>query len=168
MGENKPHLTSLVHRGHIAEKMKHKLSWMPVSAQFKALISMFFPFTPPLFNPPYPFLLCWQTVLISYELAIDTSYLGEKQVCPQQVNMWLPHPPKQTHDTFPHSLPDNTVACGQNQRRRLSHAIRAENTDDEVPHTKETWGSEGCNERWLEVEALADELQSAGETNPSQ
>lgn len=72
-----------------------------------------------------------------------------------------------THDTFRHSPPDSTLACRQNQRGHLSHAIRAENKDDEVQRTKKSWGSKRCNERWLEVEAPANELQRARETNSS-
>lgn len=39
---------------------------------------------------------------------------------------------RDTHDTFRHSLSDSTLACRQNQRGHLSHAIRAENKDDEA------------------------------------
>lgn len=46
-------------------------------------------------------------------------------------------------DTFPHSLPDNALARRRNQRGHLSRAIR----DDEARYTKESWGSDGCNER---------------------
>lgn len=74
---------------------------------------------------------------------------------------------RDTHDTFRHSLSDSTLACRQNQRGHLSHAIRAENKDDEARCTKGSWGSEGCNERWLEVEAPANKLQRAGEINSS-
>lgn len=59
-------------------------------------------------NPvtPNPLLLCWQTALISSELGKDTLYLREKRVCPQQVNMQLPHPPsRQTRMTLFDTLP---------------------------------------------------------------
>lgn len=130
-----------------------------------------FPLSPPLSIPvtPYPLLLCWQTALISSELVIDTSHLGEKTGLSSAGEYAAPSSSKQTdtHDTFRHSLPDSTLACRQNQRGHLSHAIRAENKDDEVRCTKGSWGSEGCNERWLEVEAPANELQRAAETNSS-
>lgn len=106
VGKNKPHLTSLVHHGHVARKNKTHTHTTWVLCYKCAIQSTYlhvFPFTPPLSNPvtPYPLLLCWQTALISSELLIDASYLGEKRVCPQQVNMRLPHPPsRQTHMTL--------------------------------------------------------------------
>ena len=141
------------------------------SVRFKAAIFTCSPFTPPLSHPvtPDPLPLCWQTALKSSEPVIDTSYLGERRVCPQRVNARLPHPQsRQTHMTlFDTLFPDSTLAWRQNQRGHLSHAIRAENKDDGVRGTKKSWGSEGCNERWLEVEAPANELQGAGEqTHP--
>lgn len=84
------------------------------------------------------------------------SSLGEKRVCPQQVDARLLHPAEQTvtHGTFRHSLPpnpaapDGTLACRRNQRGRLSHAIRAGNKDDDVSaHKREAGGSQGSNER---------------------
>lgn len=171
-GKKKPHLTRLVR--HVAQKIKHTHSHKWVLCFKCAIQSTYlhvFPFTPPLFSPvtPYPLLLCWQTALISSELGdryviswgeTGLSSAGEYEAASSSEQT-------DTHDTFRHSLPDSTLACRQNQRGHLSHAIRLENKDDEVRCTKESWGSEGCNERWLEVEAPANELQRAGETNSS-
>lgn len=55
-GKNKPHLTRLVHQGHVARKIQHThiTECFAISAQFKAPISMFFFFHPSPLQSCYP------------------------------------------------------------------------------------------------------------------
>lgn len=97
------------------------------------------------------------------------SYLGEKRVCPQQVNMRLPHPPsRQTRMTLfdtlsPIALWHAGGIKGGIFHMQLELKIRAMMCGAQ----RKARGSQGCNERWLEVEAPASELHRAAETNSS-
>lgn len=155
-GKNKPHLTRLLY--HVAQKIKHThtLSALLLVHNSKHL-SPCFSFHPSPLQSCYP--LPFALMLTD---SADIPWAGDRYVISwgetglsSAGECASPSSSEETdtHDTFPHSLPDSTLACRQNQRGHLSHAIRVESKDDEVRCTKESWGSEGCNERWLEIEA---------------
>lgn len=140
-GLNELHLTRRVYRGHVVVKMKHA----HVSDSLKEPNQSMF-FFPPICSPgtPHP-----PPLAISLTDSADILWAGDRRVISQgetglssASEYAAPSACEQTdtHDTFRHSLPDNALACRQNQRGHLSHAIRLENKDDEVWCTKGSWG----------------------------